>query len=771
MARDRMKALLVPSVRTRIAGGFAVVLVLLVALSGVTFRLMVPVGADALKVRADSAVAEASTAVSLQVADAHAHVVQYALSAALADQKAAQDSLAKLGRTLSGAGGATGMTGLADRYRSSVDSTFAAVGMRSEAIGLMQTSGAEIRTITSAIVQALEAGTDADLARGGMRLAESFLESDAAAARFFASRSPADSNIAAAALRTVAPAVEDLARQAGDNRRIRRFVAALEKPLAAYGSALDSVIAADGKLLSAAAGRNAAADAVLGAAAAERDRAAESQREAVASMLGSVASVRRLLLVASIAAVGIGLALAVLIGRGISRPIMLLTRATQRLAEGDLSPDIPALDRRDEIGRMAQALLVFRGHAQKARDLQGEADRVSTAKDRRQQAMDRHTQDFGTSTAGVMEGLERSAETARATAQELFTATQHTRDRAEATAQGAAASGKRLSDVAGATAQMSASIAEIGQQAARAATAAREAVERATATDAKVTGMAVAAEQVGAVVRLISDIAGQTNLLALNAAIEAARAGDAGRGFAVVAGEVKALAAQTARATGEIASQIAAIRAATGEAVGAVRDVCSVITQIDEVATVIAAAVEEQAASTRDIAAGVQTMTASTNQATEAMRDVSAVSENAGEASRRVLSVADELGHTARVLGQEVRQFLLAMSRSDENNRRRYERIPGMGMTAVLSVPGGGQLRLAIIDISRGGIGLEPGWSGEAGMAVGLSLPGAGGTVPARLVRADGSVLAMSFLQTDGVLQQVDQAMDAIKAADRREAA
>ena len=154
---------------------------------------------------------------------------------------------------------------------------------------------------------------------------------------------------------------------------------------------------------------------------------------------------------------------------------------------------------------------------------------------------------------------------------------------------------------------MSASINEISQQVSRATQAVAEAVGCAATTDAKVGSMAAAADRVGDVARLITDIAGRTNLLALNATIEAARAGEAGKGFAVVANEVKALATQTAKATEEISTQIAAIRAATGEAVTAVRAVGAAIGEVSEVATAIAAAVEEQAAATRDIAASVQT--------------------------------------------------------------------------------------------------------------------------------------------------------------------
>jgi methyl-accepting chemotaxis protein len=498
----------------------------------------------------------------------------------------------------------------------------------------------------------------------------------------------------------------------------------------------------------------------------------EAAGQRLAQDASDAADRARLILIGGCAAVlVICVLLTVLAARAIARPVVLLTTTMGALADGMLDRTVPAMERRDEIGAMARAVDVFRANELRARLLAQEHDAEHAGRDRRQAAMDQQLQDFGGSVSGVLANLGTAAEQMRAASTDMMDAAHRTRGHAIQTAEGAAASSENLAAVAAGVEQMSASVDEISRQVAHASAAARIAVERSSATDRKVGALAAAAEQIGNVVQLIATIAGRTNLLALNATIEAARAGAAGKGFAVVATEVKALAAQTAKATEEIGAQIVAIRAATGEAVGAVHQVGAAIGDVDAVATAIAAAVEQQAAATREIVSRVNKVAQANGEVSRAMADVSGVAEAADSAAGKVLEAAHQIGGTSDALRQEVNEFLAVMARHDEAERRRYERIPGRGHRAMLEAPGHARIEATIEDISRGGVALAVSWPGEPGSEVMVALPGTTALIQGRVVRSEGGHVALSFRQGQAALADVDRALATIGGEPTRQAA
>jgi methyl-accepting chemotaxis protein len=208
---------------------------------------------------------------------------------------------------------------------------------------------------------------------------------------------------------------------------------------------------------------------------------------------------------------------------------------------------------------------------------------------------------------------------------------------------------------------MASSVNEISRQVQESAAIAGQAVDQARKTNDRVGELASAASRIGDVVELINNIAGQTNLLALNATIEAARAGEAGRGFAVVASEVKALAEQTAKATGEISTQISGIQAATQESVGAIKEIGDTIGRMSEIASTIASAVEEQGAATQEISRNVQQAAQGTMQVSSNIVDVQRGATETGSASTQVLAAAQSLSSDSTRLKDEVSKFLNAV--------------------------------------------------------------------------------------------------------------
>jgi methyl-accepting chemotaxis protein len=498
-----------------------------------------------------------------------------------------------------------------------------------------------------------------------------------------------------------------------------------------------------------------------------------AQDQAAAARAGVVSGARSGARLIAIIAGAVVLALVVALGvirQTVARPLRRLDATLRRMADGRLDDvDLPHASG-GEVGGIAGAVARFLMQLRRTHELEVLAEAQRAARERRQHAMDRHIQDFGSSVSGVMQRLNETAASMREAAAQVTDGARQTRGSMSHTVEGAAASARELSAVAAAAEEMAASTSEITRQVNLVLTAVRGAVDRAAQTDTKVASLSVAADRIGEVVRLITGIAGQTNLLALNATIEAARAGESGRGFAVVAGEVKALATQTAHATGEIGKQILAIRNATGDAVQAVRDVGAAIGQVDEVATAIATAVVQQASATQEIAGSVQAVTVTTASAVDAMHQVLAIAENTDARSHMAADGAAAVGQTAATLQAEVTEFLAAMSQGSETERRLYERVPGGGARATLQFPGRAVVTAEIRDISRGGMSVLHGSNDAAGTEADVALPG-GGVIKARVARRTADLLMFAFRQDVATLGLIDAALARIATTGQREAA
>ncbi|WP_025034554.1 methyl-accepting chemotaxis protein [Bradyrhizobium sp. DOA9] len=344
----------------------------------------------------------------------------------------------------------------------------------------------------------------------------------------------------------------------------------------------------------------------------------------------------------------------------IARPIRALTIAMDKLAGGDFSVVLPGLGRKDEVGGVAAAVEKFKiVSEQKARE-EAEAktrqDQLAAAQ--RKAEMHKLADGFEAAIGEIVDTVSSAATELEASASTL-TATA-TRGQ-EVTTMVAAASEEastNVQSVASATEELSSSITEISRQVQESARVAGDAVNQARTTTDRVGELSAAAARIGDVVELINTIAGQTNLLALNATIEAARAGEAGRGFAVVASEVKALAEQTAKATGEIGQQIASIQTATEHSVGAIKDISHTIERLSEISSTIAAAVEEQGAATQEISRNVQQAATGTHQVSSNITDVQRGASETGSASSQVLAAAQSLSGDSNRLKLEVGKFL-----------------------------------------------------------------------------------------------------------------
>jgi methyl-accepting chemotaxis protein len=656
------------SIRQRVAGGFALVLLLC--------GLLAVASIQGTRVITGSVASSRSTAIAALDAEEFASRLaalnnaasRYALSGTGADRNEASrhlgfaaEAFEKLSRDNgSGSGVAEEIRTGFDQYRAATEDTVKAVGGRFSGAEDLKRAGIEFNNLASAIVARLASRERIEALPIGVQLQESLQASLVAATRYLVSLNPADADTAKTRLAAMQNVdLQGLAIAAGGDARLQRFSEAVPELMKKYAAAIDKLLQSTDLYIKSNKQRQDAAEKLAAAAVKLKEAHLATQNEAISLSNATLQRVTEINIGVSLAVMMCGFLVAFLLSRSIVRPIAGITGIMKSLAAGNLSVPVPQVVRRDEIGDMARAVEVFKDNAVAMRKLEEEQKRTRQRSDaERHTEMLRLAAAFEASVSAVVDSVSSASTELNAEAEQMSSTATVATDKANAVASGSNRASRNVETVASATQELTFSFGEIARQVSDASRVAKDARTEAQRTNTSIRALAENAQHIDGIITLIQGIAKQTNLLALNATIEAARAGETGRGFAVVASEVKSLADQTARATQDISDQIQSMQGASQGAVEAIGAILATIERIDAISSSIAAAVEQQQAATQEIDRSVQQAAIETQDVSATIGGVTEAAVETGMAASHVLTAARDLAQQSEHLREEVSAFL-----------------------------------------------------------------------------------------------------------------
>lgn len=551
------------------------------------------------------------------------------------------------------------IAGSFDGYSDGIQRLVELYERREVLVSQLDALGPEIRKSLTTINQTATRDGDLESANLVGQVQEVLLLSRLYVAKFLLSNKKTDGTFAIEGLNTVLSQLSELDKSLQNPER-RRLLAQITQEIPVYSKLFSEL---EGLILERNAIRAEVLDTVgtsIGSHAANTKESAVADKNILSDEAkADIASSINMGVSAAAVALVVGLVFAVMIARGIVTPVRALTASMAKLADGDLDSEIPARNRKDELGSMAAAVEVFKQQGIDKRDLEASQEQErERAEEEKREAMVALARGFEESIGGVVRAVTSESSDLKGRAEKMADAADSGTQTSTIVASAAVEASASVGTVATAAEQVSASINEIVRQVEDSTKISGQAVARAADASDRVKGLSEVAANIGDVVKIIADIAEQTNLLALNATIEAARAGESGKGFAVVAAEVKELASQTAKATDEITTRITDVQNATASAAVEINEVQTVISEVSTIAGAIAAAVDQQNAAMREIAESAQQAAQGTNEISERIGAVQSASSDAGNSASNVLDAAARLSDQASSLDTEVNQFL-----------------------------------------------------------------------------------------------------------------